>query len=362
MKVLLAQEDLNLMKFFRMVLTSEGYEVESVESGDKAWKLYQQEPFPMVLLDWNLPGMGGVDLSQKIRNHSLGERTVILLFTDRNHPEDLEKALDAGIDDYLLKPLDMARMKIRLKIARKKVRDAWGKQNAQEALEASEEKFRTMADDAPVLIWISDRDGQFNFFNQRWLNFTGRSMKEELVTPWEKTLHPQDLSIFLETYRKAYKSYQPFLIEFQLRRLDGQYRWFLNTSLPRFEKNGYFGGYVGSCIDITDRKIVENQLIKERESALEALRLKSEVLAHLTQESRTSLKIILEQASILAETPLSPAQRKSLEIIQKSGHGLQKILNEIADLPEEREEYILATQELKELAHLPQNRTKNFPF
>jgi PAS domain S-box-containing protein len=137
------------------------------------------------------------------------------------------------------------------------------RQQAALALRESEARFRTMADSAPVLLWISDTDKQYTFFNQFWLKFTGRSLKQELGNGWTEGIYPHDLEHHLETYKTAFNRRETFQMEYRLRRADGQYRWVLDIGIPRITSDGDFLGYIGSCIDISDRKESEETLRKQ---------------------------------------------------------------------------------------------------
>ncbi len=128
---------------------------------------------------------------------------------------------------------------------------------AEEALRESEQRFRTLADTAPVLIWMSDTSKLCNYINKVWLDFTGRTLEQELGNGWMDDLHPDDLDPTLEIYRSAFDAHEEFKIEYRLRRNDGEYRWMVNHGIPRYTSEGIFIGYVGSCIDIDERKQVE---------------------------------------------------------------------------------------------------------
>ncbi|MEG4805537.1 MULTISPECIES: PAS domain S-box protein [unclassified Microcoleus] len=131
----------------------------------------------------------------------------------------------------------------------------------------SEVRFRQLADTAPVLIWMSGTDKLCNYFNQPWLDFTGRTMEQEMGNGWVQGVHPDDFQYCLDTYVTAFDARQKFQMEYRLRRFDGVYRWFMDTGIPRFTLQGDFLGYIGSCIDITDRFQAEVAL-RESESRL----------------------------------------------------------------------------------------------
>lgn len=131
---------------------------------------------------------------------------------------------------------------------------------SQAILRESEERFRLVANTAPVLIWMSGADKSFNFFNQGWLSFTGRSMEQELGEGWALGVHPDDLQRCLRTYSASFDARAPFEMEYRLRRFDGEYRWVVDYGTPRFEPDGTFCGYIGSAVDITERKTSEESL------------------------------------------------------------------------------------------------------
>src|SRR5262249_48088435 len=121
-------------------------------------------------------------------------------------------------------------------------------------LRESEERFRTMANSAPVMIWASGTDKKCTFFNRGWLKFTGRSLDEELGDGWLQDVNPDERVECHATYSASFDERQEFQMEYRLRRADGEFRWVLDSGAPRFAPDGSFCGYVGSCTDITDLK------------------------------------------------------------------------------------------------------------
>ena len=152
------------------------------------------------------------------------------------------------------------------------VEDITDRIQAQDRLRESEERFRTMADTAPVMIWASGPNKGCTFFNKVWLNFTGRTMEQELGNGWAEGVHPDDFERCLAIYASSFNARRGFQMEYRLRRADGEYRWLLDHGVPRFAFSGIFEGYIGSCIDITERKHEEQlreELRQERERLAE---------------------------------------------------------------------------------------------
>ena len=125
---------------------------------------------------------------------------------------------------------------------------------ADAARRESEARFRHAVDASPVMIWISGTDKLCTFFNKGWLAFTGRSMEQELGEGWTEGVHPDDLERCMTMYVRSFDRRVPFQMEYRLRRADGEFRWVFDSGVPRFEPDGAFAGYVGSCTDITDLK------------------------------------------------------------------------------------------------------------
>lgn len=144
-------------------------------------------------------------------------------------------------------------------------RDITEKRQAEEELRVSENRFRTMADSAPLLIWMCGPDKLCNYVNQGWLDFTGRSIDIELGSGWTVGIHSEDSGRILEAFDSAFDLREPFKLEYRLRSADGVYRWVYDSGTPRFSSDGEFLGYIGSCVDISERKEAEEALQKAHE-------------------------------------------------------------------------------------------------
>jgi PAS domain S-box-containing protein len=136
-------------------------------------------------------------------------------------------------------------------------RDLAAMSREQEALRESEERFRVMADNAPMMMWMAGTDKACTDFNRGWLEFTGRSLEQEKGDGWAEGVHPADLQRCFNIYHKAFDQRRRFAMEYRLRRHDGEYRWIRDTGVPRFLHDGSFIGYIGCCIDVDDQKQAE---------------------------------------------------------------------------------------------------------
>jgi PAS domain S-box-containing protein len=218
-------------------------------------------------------------------------------------------------------------------------RDVTERKHAREALQESEERFRMMADTAPVMIWVSKTDSTFTFFNKRWLDFTGRTLEQESNNGWIQGIHPDDSEHFLKSYSDAFNSRQSFSIEYRLERHDGSYRWVLSEGVPRFSADRRFTGFIGSCIDITERKQAEaeqGELLgkeqKAREEAQAANRVKDEFLAIVSHELRAPLNAMLGWTRILRTTQVDDAtMAHAIEIIERSARTQSKLIEDLLD-------------------------------
>ena len=135
--------------------------------------------------------------------------------------------------------------------------------NAAKALIESEQNYRTLADTGQALIWTSGTDKLCNYFNLPWLQFTGRSLEQELGNGWLEGVHPDDMDHCERIYTDAFDKHERFTMEYRLLRHDGEYRWILDDGSPRYDSTGKFIGYIGHCLDITERKKAENKLAEE---------------------------------------------------------------------------------------------------
>jgi PAS domain S-box-containing protein len=156
--------------------------------------------------------------------------------------------------------------------------DITDRKQAETALRESEELFRNLADTAPVMMWMSGPDKLCTFFNKTWLNFTGRTLEQELGHGWTEGIHPDDGRSCFDSYCSAFDARSNFHIEYRLRRADGEYRWLLCSGVPHFTAAGAFAGYIGSDIDITDLKRAQVEAVERQK--LESIGVLTSGIAH----------------------------------------------------------------------------------
>lgn len=211
--------------------------------------------------------------------------------------------------------------------------DITGRKKAELAHRESEARFRLLADAAPVMIWLSDERKQGVYFNQGWLDFTGRALEEELGDGWLAAIHPDDLVFAATTCQRAFEEAEPFRMEFRMRRADGVYRWVLDHGVPRFNEQGALAGYIGSCIDMSDLKEVEEKL-------RDADRRKDEFLATLAHELRN---------------PLAPI-RTALELLKRAGGEAGMVEEVRAILERQTQQLVTLVNDLLDLSRVTSGR------
>ncbi len=206
-------------------------------------------------------------------------------------------------------------------------------QKSVDALRESEQRFRRLADHAPVLIWLTDPLRRHVWLNQRWVEFTGQPMADDPGAGWADSVHPDDRVATLRRFESAFESRDHFQFEFRLRRHDGVFRWMLGQGLPRFDAAGEFAGYIGSSVDVSDRKLAEQEVAAARDRALAASRAKDNFLAALSHELRTPLTPVLFLASErAASSRLDPELRADFELIAKNVALEARLIDDLLDL------------------------------
>jgi len=325
-RILLVEDDEEDYLIARDLLADAGRSRECLEwvrTVSAALEVLAENRHDIVLVDQWLGSDSGLDLLR--RAQTLGLRVPFVFLTGSTDRAIDEEALRAGASDYLVKGQITASLLDRV------LRHALERARMEDARRESEDRFRLVADATPALLYVSDAKGRGIFYNQTWLDFRGRSVEEEIGDAWLEGVHPDDIERVrgeIEAHRTTRERYQ---LEYRLRRHDGEYRWMLDNGMPRHTPGGVFAGFVGSLIDITERKLQEQELARARDAALEASRLKGRFLANMSHEIRTPMNGIVGMSGLLLDTKLDPEQREIAEIVRTSAESLLAIINDILD-------------------------------
>ena len=190
-----------------------------------------------------------------------------------------------------------------------------------------------MANTAPVMIWMSGPDKLCDYFNQPWLDFTGRSLEQERGNGWAEGVHPEDLSGCLKTYTEAFDGREIFQMLYRLRRHDGEYRWVFDTGVPRFNADGSFAGYIGSCMDDTDRKLAEESLAGMGRKLIEAHEEERTWIAReLHDDINQRLALLAVEMSPGTHQGSTPSAVDLLNRIHHAQEGLGEIAKDVQGL------------------------------
>jgi len=182
------------------------------------------------------------------------------------------------------------------------VRDVTERKVAEVRLAETESRFRNIADASPVLLWTAGGEALRTSFNKTWLDFTGRTLTDEWGVGWTEGIHPDDFQGCMDAYIAAFAARRPFEVEYRLRHADGGYRVVLDRGVPRYGAGGRFLGYVGSCLDLTDRRRAEADLH-------EAVRARDEFLSIASHELRTPLTALqLQLESLMRSVQRAPGE------------------------------------------------------
>ncbi|HIJ88359.1 MAG TPA: PAS domain S-box protein [Desulfuromonadales bacterium] len=182
-------------------------------------------------------------------------------------------------------------------------------------LRESEERFRSLADTAPVLIWIADHTKKFTYVNKVWCDFTGREEQELLGDGWIGDIHPDDRDRCIRMYESSFAARLPFSMEFRLRRQDGEYRWVVDTAVPRWLNKTDFIGYIGSCIDISERKLAEEKLAESENH-----------LRTILDNEPECIKILDEEGLLMQMNPAGLTMIEADSLEQVAGHPVTGVI------------------------------------
>jgi len=276
-EILVVDDEPDALALLTSILTEEGYRVRPADSGSLALASVAISPPDLILLDMRMPGMDGLEACRQLKARKESCEIPVVFVSGSVDAEARVGALDLGAVDFVTKPFNRAELlarvrthlelnhlrsqlekqvKLRTAELRSTVeelqREIGHRMRTEQALRETEQRFRIMADTAPLMIVTSDADQRASFFNRAWLDFTGRAMEQDLGMGWTVGVHPDDLEICMNALSASFARRQGWNLKFRFLRADGEYRLLLCKGTPRFEPGGAFAGYVGSLVDITE--------------------------------------------------------------------------------------------------------------
>jgi two-component system CheB/CheR fusion protein len=223
------------------------------------------------------------------------------------------------------------------------IEDITEHRHAEKLLLEREAWLRNMANSVPIMIWVAGADKNFTFLNKTWLHFTGRTLIQETGLGWTEGVHPDDVQMVLSRFHTSFTSKEPFSIEYRMKRKDGNYRWVLNSAVPTYESNEEFAGFTGSCIEIHDQKLMNDELerkVIERTAKLQEVNADLErsnnelsqfayIASHDLQEP---LRKIITFSTRLRERYEEALPAPAQEFLIKIGHSSDRMRQLIDDL------------------------------
>jgi PAS domain S-box-containing protein len=333
--VLLVDHDQKSMRPLVDILAAEGYQVHPAHSGQLALALVTVVSPDLILLNVKMPDMDGFELCRRLQSSTKNRRVPLLLLNPAENSEERREDL-LGAADFISKPIRaeeaLARVRTHMELGAlradldKQVAVKTGElqtvidrlrmeladyRRTDRALRESEERFRYMADSAPVIIWVTGPDEFATFFNKQASIFTGRSPEQLTCDGWADITHPEDLDRLYATLSSSVQTGCGFQMAFRLRQANGEYRWVLNTGVPRFA-GGNYAGHIGTVIDITDLKRDHEQMLAGQK--LESLGVLAAGIAH----DFNNLLASIYGESDLALTEI-PADSPAYESVQRIG-------------------------------------------
>lgn len=200
-------------------------------------------------------------------------------------------------------------------------------------------EYRLLIQHSPVMIWRAGLDARCDYFNETWLAFTGRTLEQEAGDGWAEGVHADDFDRCVNDYLDHFHRRAPFDMEYRLRRHDGEYRWILDRGVPFTDDNGAFAGFIGSCIDVDERRRAQDLEQQHNQEQLSLARdFEKWILAIVSHDIRDPLHIIQFAARRIQDTPgLEPGVSKHAEIVGRGVRRIQHIVGDLLDLSRVRE-------------------------
>jgi PAS domain S-box-containing protein len=313
--VLIIEDAADQRQVLADILESEGFAPLTAGSARETLEILQTETVAVAILDLRLPDVSGTELLGQIRE--IDPRMRIIVYTGHGTFASAIDAVNLGAFAYVEKPGEPEEIVRRVHQGAR----AWMK----EALQESEERYKTLAEVAPVGIFRCSADGSCQYVNKRWQRMTGLRL-EDVGRPdcWRRHIHPEDRERLVREWQEAVAQGRGFRSEYRLSN-PGEPVWVVAQVLAETDLKGTVTGYVGAITDVTE-------LRKARETAEAADRVKTQFLANINHELRTPIHTILGMARFLREAPPAPGQQDHLSALESAAESLLGLVDLVLDV------------------------------
>jgi len=326
---ILVADDNNDMRAYVKSLLDPYAEVRACSDGEAAFEALLRDPPDLLLSDVMMPRLDGFGLIARIRATEALRQLPVILLSARAGEEAKVEGLRAGADDYLVKPFAanelLARVRHQIGLARERRRQ-------QDDLMMRETYFRSLVDNAPVMLWTTDPSGYCTYLSQRWYDFTGRPVEQDQGIGWTENIHPDEREAVKAGFLACNAAQTPYVADFRLRRQDGSYRWVVDTGLPRYDEAGRFAGFVGTVIDVHDRALLQQEQARLAHELTEKNRMQSEFLFTLAHELRNPLAPIRTGLELMRVRPTAANADKVQAMIRRQVDHMVHLVDDLLDM------------------------------
>ncbi|MEO0321514.1 MAG: response regulator [Myxococcota bacterium] len=331
LRALVVDDSVSMRRLLAELLAERSYEVLTTGTGETALRLHEEKPFDLMLVDWTLPGISGLDVCRAVRRRPNGEDIALLVVTGRDRPEDLHAVMDAGASDYIAKPIDPDMLRTRLLVATRLATAARRRRRGQQALLRAEEAFQRLVQSAPDAIYVTGADGVVAYANARLVDYLGFASVDEVRGMTEEELiHPDDQPAVRAERIGALNAGQPTPPrELRLLRRDGVTVSGESVTIPLD-----FGGRASALRmirDVTERKEMQAQLhLADRMASVGTL------AAGVAHELNNPLAYVLSNLRLSREElerDLTPERVQLVKLqLEEAAHGARRMSDIVRDL------------------------------